>query len=316
MRNSLRRSVILDAAKRTNGMRQRLQSFLLFVAFFLIVQIVGGGLEWLLVRGLHIIDSAGRPWRPEFFYVWEGTGLVGVAAATWALARIGPRSVSQLGYRTENWIRQLVFGAILGFVTVAILVAAIFAFGGYRPGGLLMDGPRIAMYSAAWLLAMVLTALDGEMVLHGAGLLTLADSFGFWPAAIVLSLLVSALSLGSGGNGLNFGAAVSALLISLFLCFTVRRTGAVWFACGFHALLDYTSLFIFGSPSRGNQGGQPIGTRLLAGSLGGPRWLTGGQVGIQSSWLLAPILMVVFAVYVSGFLGRGRRREKLPTVEA
>jgi hypothetical protein len=79
----------------------------------------------------------------------------------------------------------------------------------------------------------------------------------------------------------------------MLACYTVLRTGAIWFAIGLHAMLDFSALFIYGSPSRGNLGGQPIDTRLFFGGFHGADWITGGASGVESSWILLPIVAVL-----------------------
>ena len=281
----------------------------MFFLFLIAAQTISGALEWLLLRRFRILETAGRPWQPSFFYVWEGAGVVGVLTGTWILKQASGRSFVELGYGSCYAARQFLSGAAWGFGTVSSFVLILVALRSYSFGLLAMSLSSTATYSVAWLVAMMGTALAGEMILHGAGLLTLADALGFWPAAGILSLLPAVLGLGSGGHGLNFANGLSTLVASLFACYTVRRTGAIWFACGFHALFDYTSLFIYGSPSRGNQGGEPIATRLLTGGFHGPRWLTGGALGIVSSWVLLPILVFVFAAYRSRSTGSIESRQ-------
>jgi len=91
--------------------------------------------------------------------------------------------------------------------------------------------------------------------------------------------------------------ALSVGLLGLFMAFTVIRTGRIWWAVGFHALFDYAALFVFGAPNTGNQGGQPLPTKLLAGGFHGPEWLTGGRTGIEASWLIFPIIALLFVAF-------------------
>jgi hypothetical protein len=278
-------------------MRSRLYAVVSFLLFLVVAQLVSGGLEWILVRKLHLIVPMGRAWEPSFFVFWEGAGVVGALVATWALARLSGRGFAELGYGTGGLWRELLAGGAMGFIVVTGLVIIATALGAYTAGHLMTSPADTTGNAIAWLLAMAGTSLAGEMTLHGAGLFALARATGFWPAALILSLVAAALGLGSSASGLNYAGAINALGISLLSCYAIQRTGAIWFACGLHALLDYTSLFIFGSPSRGNQGGEPILTRLFTGGFNGPTWLTGSSAGIESSWLMLPVLGAAFAVY-------------------
>jgi uncharacterized protein len=83
------------------------------------------------------------------------------------------------------------------------------------------------------------------------------------------------------------------VLLGLFVCYSVRRTGSLWFAAGFHAAFNFCALALYGSPNTGNQG-LPLENHLLDTHIGGPAWLTGGPQGLEASWLLIPLLAVMF----------------------
>src|SRR5204863_2030461 len=90
--------------------------------------------------------------------------------------------------------------------------------------------------------------------------------------------------------------ALSVGLIGLFLCFTLRRTGSLWFAIGFHFAFDFAAIPLFGAPNTGNHG-RPVDTRLLDSSFSGPDWLTGGPRGIEASWLVFAVIVMLFALF-------------------
>src|SRR2546428_14096417 len=98
-------------------------------------------------------------------------------------------------------------------------------------------------------------------------------------------------------------------LIGLFLCLTLRRTGSLWFAVGFHAGFDYAALTIVGAPNTGN-GGRPISDHLLATTFTGPDWLTGGPRGIEASLLAFPVIAVLFVLFDRRYPPAAAPREK------
>ena len=104
---------------------------------------------------------------------------------------------------------------------------------------------------------------------------------GFWLAALVLAALFGASHyflkpMESWRDG------VSVALYGLFWALTLRRTGSLWFAVGFHAMSDYADMIIFAEPNTGNHG-QPLGGHLLNVTFHGPDWLTGGPCGTEAS---------------------------------
>jgi hypothetical protein len=67
-------------------------------------------------------------------------------------------------------------------------------------------------------------------------------------------------------------------------------------AVGFHGLFDFAAIYLFGAPNSGNQG-QPIATKMLTGTDHGPQWLTGGPLGVEASWLVFPLIALLFLAF-------------------
>jgi uncharacterized protein len=82
---------------------------------------------------------------------------------------------------------------------------------------------------------------------------------------------------------------ITVALYGLFWCFTLRRTGSLWFAVGFHAASDYFDMVVFAEPNTGASG-NPVPGHLLDVTFHGPVWLTGGPRGTEASLLVFPIL--------------------------
>ena len=275
----------------------RLKPLLLFVTFAVLSQIFEPLLAWLVLVKGHAVDTSDPSWRPSLFIWFESCATVGALAATWGIARIGRRRFASLGYATARAGQHLLFGSLFGLGAVCVLVGAIAALGGFSPGHLMMSGTRLAAYALAWLVAMFGIGMAEETTFRAAGLITLAESIGFWPAAIVLSAIFGAIHYFGKGPVENLADALSVSLIGLFMSFTVSRTGSIWFAVGFHALFDYAALYIFGAPNSGNRGGTPIDTRLLSGTFHGPSWLTGGPLGVEASWFVFPVIALLFLFF-------------------
>ena len=273
-------------------MHPRVKGFLLFLLYVVLSQAFGFGLGWLFVVKLHVIDVKDNAWHPRVFMIGESIGALGAALATLLVARIAKWPLARLGYRRAAALRQLAIGYLFGLTAVVVLVVGIAALGGFTFGALAMGGTTLLKYTVAWLIAFALVGLAEEMDFRAASLITLAEAVGFWPAAILLSALFGGLHYFLK-PGENLADAFSVGLLGLFLCFTVLRTGAIWFAIGFHAVFDYAAIFIFGAPNSGNQG-KPVATKLLTGGYHGAAWLTGGPLGVEASWLVFPVIALLF----------------------
>jgi CAAX protease family protein len=274
-------------------MHPRVKGFLLFLAFFVLAYAIAAILSWLVFDVAHAIDMRDRSWRPSLFILFEGCSAAGALIAAWIVARLGKRSVASLGYRIHGALRQIAIGSVCGLAAVTMLVGAIWTFGGYVPGPPMMHGSRLAGYALAWLAAMFGIGIAEEATFRGAGMFELGDAIGLWPAAIVISLLFGAIHYFGKGPTENVADGLSVTLLGLFMSVTVIRTGAIWFATGFHALFDFAALVLFGAPNSGNQG-HPLATRLFRDAYHGAPWLTGGPLGVEASWLVFPIIALLF----------------------
>src|SRR3989442_350419 len=176
------------------------------------------------------------------------------SASVVRLAFVGPYGI-RAGWR------------LLVFVAIAAAFAIILA----APLSLL--GPRASLGGAFRPAALLLVGFSEEFLFRGYALYTLSTGIGFWPAAGLLSALFGAVHLHNPGESWIGG--LSAGLIGLFFCFTVRRTGSLWFAIGLHAAWDYSESFVYSVPDSGAM----VPGHLLNSSFHGPRWLTGGTVG-------------------------------------
>jgi hypothetical protein len=113
----------------------------------------------------------------------------------------------------------------------------------------------------------------------------------FWPAAALLSVLFGALHLANPGEARIGIAAV--VVIGFFFCLTLRRTGALWFAVGFHAAWDWGESYLYSVPDSGSI----ARGHLLNSSLHGPEWLTGGSVGPEGSYFLFVLIAGLWVLF-------------------
>src|SRR5260370_35538258 len=88
-------------------------------------------------------------------------------------------------------------------------------------------------YGAFWAVMFLRVGCFEEFLLRGYAQFTLTRAVGFWWAAILLSCAFGLIHLRNGGEGRN--GLLSVASIGRFFALTLRRTGTVWFAAGFHA---------------------------------------------------------------------------------
>jgi hypothetical protein len=95
------------------------------------------------------------------------------------------------------------------------------------------------------------------------------------------------------------------------MAFTVRRTGSLWFAIGFHAAFDWAALFVFGAPNSVNRG-LPLDPHLLRATWSGPAWLTGGGLGAEASAFVFVVIAALFLGFHVLYPARDRVRDGGP----
>ena len=220
-------------------------------------------------------------------------GLVLVGLATSVMSRVEQHRLVDYGIPVCNpFGRDFWVGGVWGFGSATLVVALIAAFGGFRILGLAIHGRTLFFFSALWLLANLLIGFSEEIQFRAYLLSTLVEGIGFWTASLLTSVGFGALHyfLKPHERWEDFA---STGLLSLFLCLTLRRTGSLAFAIGFHATFDLANLFVW---SGQNAGEFAVG-HLLDTRWNGPQWLTGGLLGPETSWTIFPVIALMFWLF-------------------
>jgi uncharacterized protein len=271
--------------------------------FIVLYALLGAGATWLYLR-LDRDAAKAAGWEPRSFIASEAISLLAALACVALSARLERRPWEAYGLAPrEAFSRRFWEGVLWGAVPVSVLIAAIWAAGGWSAAGLAESGGALVRFALLWALAFLLVAVNEEVLFRGYTLLTLARGIGFWPAALALSALFGMVHyftkpMETWADGLSTG------LLGLFLCATVRWTGNIWLAAGFHFGWNLLALAVFGGPNTGNDG-KPITGHLLASTFHGPQWLTGGPMGPEASLLVFPLIGALFAACAWRFR-RGR----------
>jgi membrane protease YdiL (CAAX protease family) len=274
---------------------------LIFLAIFLFLVWTTG---WL-THGL-LPTSRGGVLLWNFLLIREVLTFGCALLAAWVMSRIEHRSLGIYGLPgSRAFGRHFWAGCLWGAVSVSLLMLWIWAAHGYSFGTVVLHGNSTAFYSLVWLVAFVFVGFFEEFVTRGYPQFTLTTGIGFWPSAIILSGFFGAGHLSNPGEA--WPGALSAGLIGLFLALTLRRTGDLWFAVGFHALFDYGETFAFSVPNSGIR----FPGVLLKSAFHGPRWITGGSVGPEGSVFVFVLIAGLFVVF-----DRVYRKVNYPQVEA
>jgi len=283
-----------------DGVRLGWRLFLFFALTFAVARMLG----WL-GQSFFVDPLRGglRLWQ-EFYE--EAISLAGVGVAALALARLENRPVDVYGLpRRQAFGTKFWAGAVWGFGGISALLLLMHTVHVFDFGDIVLHGPRVLRFAAFWGAYFVLVGLFEEFLFRGYFQFALSERAGFWPTAILGSMMFGGVHLLNTDE--NAAGAFGAGLIGLFLCFTLLRTGTLWFAVGFHAAWDWGETFLYAVPNSGTT--EP--GHLLSPTLRGPTWLTGGIVGPEASALL---LIVMAALWVA--FDRTHRVARYPVVIA
>jgi uncharacterized protein len=204
-----------------------------------------------------------------------------------ALARIEHRPWRGYGLPVRRAFGPLFWtGALWGFSGISLLMLSLHEFHAFDFGHLVLHGARLAKFGAFWAAMFLAVGLYEEFFFRGYSLFTLARGIGFWPAALTLSASFGLIHLGNPGE--HWQGALAAAAIGLFLCLTLRRTGSLWFAVGFHVAWDWGESFFYSVPDSGMKSPG----HLLSSALHGSPWLSGGSVGPEGSVLCFVVIAI------------------------
>lgn len=230
--------------------------------------------------------------RLRVFLLWECIAFVVSVVPALALSRYEKRPFDDYGLpHKEAFGRNFWVGALWGLVAITCLLSVLRLVGVFYFGGFAMHGFPVFKFAVFWAVMFTVVGLFEEFVSRGYTQFTLAQGMGFWPAAVLLSLVFGALHLSNKGEALI--GALGAAAIALFFCLTLRRTGSLWFAVGMHAAWDWGETFLYSVPDSGVS----APGHLMHPSLQGSRWLSGGSVGPEGSVLVFVLIAVMWVVF-------------------
>jgi uncharacterized protein len=245
---------------------------LIFVAIvFVLLTIVGAVAPQILIM-------MSKGFSPRNVILQDVALFAIIAIATAIMGRIEGRGFGEYGLPATGFLgRQFWMGAAWGFVMLSAIVGMMLATHSYEIDGLAISMAKVIRYGFLWAIAFLLVGFFEEFTFRGYLLYTLTTGVGFWPAAVISCVLFAGGHLGNPGE--NLVGVSEIVLIAVFLCLALRRTGSLWFAIGWHMSFDWGESFFYSTP---NSGIPAIG-HMLKASLMGSKWLSGGSVGPEAS---------------------------------
>ena len=197
--------------------------------------------------------------------------LLGWAAYALYTRLVEKRAADEL--RGPGALKELGAGLAFGAVLFSSVVAVLALLGIYRITGLRSD-PSVMLIPLCVSLA---AAAIEEILMRGVVFRLLEASLGTWIAMAISAALFGAGHL-ANPNASVLAALAIAIEAGVLLAAAYLLTRRLWFAIGIHAAWNFVQSGIFGLPTSGI----PM-NGIFISSVTGPKWLTGGEFGVEAS---------------------------------
>ncbi len=251
---------------------------------------------------------AGVDISPTFLVMSEAVPFLLIFLVTWIMSKVEHRPNSVYGLGGNRKFPQFLAGLTWGVICLSLLVLTLWKTGLLVIDGRLLFGADAFRYAAIWLVGFLFVGLLEEYLVRGYLQFTLARglsaiyqalfktrhsaTLGFWTSAVILSIL---FGLGHGSNpGESPIGLLSAGLAGFVFCFSLWRTGSLWWAIGLHTTWDWAQSFLYGVADSGMMAQH----HLLATHPVGKPILSGGATGPEGSIFIVPILALIAVIII------------------
>ncbi|QNI37887.1 CPBP family intramembrane glutamic endopeptidase [Edaphobacter albus] len=259
-------------------------------------------------------------------FIVEAVSFLAIALVTWIMSRIEQRPVHLYGLGGVHKTTRFLVGVLFGLLAISLLILILLKANLLAIDRRLLTGSAIFRYALLWIPGFLAIGFFEEYLFRGYLQYTLArglsgianylpgkpdpQAVGFWISAFLVSFGFGAVH---GSNpGESPAGLVCAGLASLIFCFSLWRTGSLWWAIGLHAAWDYGQSFLYGVADSGTL----FQHRLLETHPIGSPLLSGGTTGPEGSILcLIPLLLLAAAIHFTQPRSASSYASLMPTTQ-
>ncbi len=245
--------------------------FVLLRVLLYLIQVEAFTYEYFWIAGF-FAATARSAFTPANLMTSESVSLAGVFSAAWVMSRLEKRSFGDYGLPLRGAFGKRFWqGTVFGIVEISGVLGILAALGYYHFGIVELHGFEFFKWLAFWLAFFLVVGLFEEFAFRGYPQFALTQGFGFWLAAIATSLNFGRVHLGNPGE--TWTGIAGIVLTGAFWCFTLKRTGSLWFAVGMHAGFDFCETFVYSVPDSGTI----VPVHLSCATLAGPACFGAGS---------------------------------------
>jgi CAAX protease family protein len=260
---------------------------LLFILAIVLIAFPVGWLTWRYVPRM-----GGAEMTPGLVIVNDLRRFLVVLLASWVMALLEKRSLGDYGLPARSMFgKDFWVGSLWGFLMLSAIMGLMGLTHSYSFGALALDAAAILKFGLLWALAFLSVGFAEEFAFRGYLQFTLTGGLGFWPAAALTCALFAWVHHGNPGE--TWVGLLNIVLIAVFICLALRRTGSLWFPIGWHMAFDWGESFFYSVPDSGTN----VAGHLFKATIQGNKWLSGGSVGPEASVFNVVVTVIGIALF-------------------
>lgn len=193
------------------------------------------------------------------------------------------------------WLRDLAFGSLIGFFSLALATGIATAGGGLTftiSGRAALAGVLQTLLFSA--LLFMIAGLAEEALFRGYPLQTLARANFAGLGVLLTSVPFAAVHLQNPNVVAGF-TFINTALAGIWFAFAYLKTRSLWFPLGIHWSWNWALGSVFGLPVSGISDLAPH--PLMMGADHGPAWLTGGSYGIEGG-VACTVTLIISTIFI------------------
>ena len=226
---------------------------------------------------------------PGFSLLFESLSLFVALVAAVIMRRIEREQWGHYGLPLNKAFgREFWIGVVCGFSALSLVMLCLKLMHVFTIDGFALQGAAILKFGAVWAIVFLCVGLYEEFLMRGYALYTLSSGIGFWPSAVILSIVFFAGHISNKGE--DWLGLLGVFLFGMLCCLILWKTGSLWLPVGIHAAWDWGLTFFYSAPDSGLMAeGQ-----LFHSHFSGPWWLSGGSAGPEGSVVVTVLLLISF----------------------
>lgn len=261
-------------------LRFPLTRLVLAIAFFAAFVFAGIVLKDIILNILQVLDGS---------TVGQAVQMLCLPAFAWLgywvyCALVEGRPVYEMDKR--KLVKQTLYGLLLGFGFISIIMLIMWISGGYR-----IVGFNTVVVIIPVLIMSIQAGIMEEILTRGILFRIMEEGIGTWLAVLVSALIFGFMHIWNQ-NATVFSSVSIALTAGVILAMLYVITRQLWVPIGLHIGWNFTLGGIFGAPV---SGGDASG--WLKAEFPGPDWLTGGSFGPEAS-IITVMVFIIFGAFL------------------